>query len=359
MYKVITASELISLREKFPDENLISIDPDVANHKQNKNKSFPTTYLPLYIKRLDGKNTKLNFKFVSQLLCSGAKLPAGTKEEDTKHLSIMFRKLAEEDLASTNYQSGDYKKLIKHNEEMVQALDIIAEEYLKCIKCLIKDTKVIKKKKAQQFNIKQSVREPTTEETAADDDRIDTDGKIKLPYSLFRLKLPVHYETRELSYSMSKDKPAEPYVFDVTKRVPKGDAVPARFKTKGKNGKKKYEKLDVFNASKVITYMSLAAGTVNFDSICLSKSGISLSNKITSLHIMKHKAIKEPNIDEDDFYDMGKFKMNDDSDSDDDGDKPPEDKDSDEDTDEDVDDDANEDIEDVDGEPKDNQSDSE
>lgn len=310
-FKTITVDEIIATKEQNPDKCIFSLAPK-DRHKTNNNERHKTHYIPIYFNCLDGKQYRPAIKAISQLLCSSAKIPAGTSDEDAIDMRITFRKVSEDDLVNTDWKKGTYKELLNNNDKLIKALQIIDTDYKICAKEAKKLHKALKK---ETFSICQEKR------NAVDDEVGDDDNKIKLDIPLYRLRLPAikgnKPRERKLMKSYGKDKTPEPYVYDTSKRSHNGKAVPATIKTINKKKKVKYVDLNIENAAQFITNMSLATFVLVLDSICISKHGASLKNQISEIHIKHHKKVVRKTIDENDFNDMNKFGMDERSDNDD------------------------------------------
>ena len=320
----ITPEEIIQLREKYPDECLIKINFTKA--RQNKNPNMPTHYLPVEIKRLvGGKYTPIMLKLLHQIVGSNAR-PATVKKSESdddkqqqqnpRYVQVKYYKLTQEELEKTDYKPETFGKLLDINDKLVQALDIISTDYERAVnEQLIGDKhqamtyKVTSKKVI--FNIRQSERQMSDEETnLAKKGELDPslevteDYKIVLDRPLYALRIPMDPETKRLGQKDFKTKALRHIVYDMNLRKKNGEITPA---TIWNATKTKRLPLDMDNCKHFITYCSLTSGLVNFKEVCISKSGISLTNEFRDLHVKHHKPMSTPLVSSEDLDQADEF----------------------------------------------------
>jgi hypothetical protein len=300
--------DIIAIKQKYPKECILKILADKT--RKNKNEKQPTYYIPIVIKNLAGKYVSCNLKFGRQIITSNAKIPFGVDSETAKDVRISYRRIKDEDLEGTEYDPSKYEDLKASNKEFIEALDIIADEAIALCKTVLKSKsdkyKINKNKTINSF--RQTHREATEDEV--NDKLADEDDKIKLETPIYRLKLPADPNTKKLGY-FSDQKGHTYNVFDMKKasQAAKNSKAPQKVvaKIKTPNG---YVDLDVNNAKHFISYMSLTGGVVNFDCICISKSGLSQMQKIRELHVWKHKSMSVPAIDNEDIQQAAEYGNN-------------------------------------------------
>ncbi len=342
----IKPKDIIEARKKYPLGQLFVLSNDFKGKKKDA-RSF---YLPISMKTASGKEEKINLSYAGVVITSNAKLPSTVKLEECSALSVSFRYLTEKDFENTDYyklpeinpvkSSGakkstkeiddetttniekrdkKIKELIRLNNELCEALDIINEEYVYHAKNIINSKtrpdfiKAIFDKKAHsEINtMKQTSRKPTTEEK---NNNVETDenGKIPIPIPIFRLNIKVNKDNNyKLGTAMYKDgvKTSEHryIVYDARhSSVNEGKSAIAKVSEKI-NGKPTSVDLNVKNAKNFITYMSLTAGTVPFDSIIFSAKGISLAHNFSILSVAPHKPMKQELISPEDTAIMNEY----------------------------------------------------
>ncbi len=301
------AKDIKSAKAKCKDEPWFKLD--ASKTRKNKNKQQPTYYIPFTAKNAGGKRIPLALKFNRQLIASNAKIPYGVSDEEARDVRVSFRELNKDDLEPTDYEESKRESLLTSNKELIEALGIIADEYLELV-----DREVLKYKgdkfklnKNKTVNCFRQTHRDAGEDEESDDK--DEDGKIPLPYPIFRIKVPADPETKKIGFN--SDKTGHIYVvFDMKKTTAdaksngskKPKPVVAKIKTS-----KGFVDLTVTNAKHFITYMSLTTGMILFDSVCISKSGVSLMCRFKELHVWKHRTLKVSAMDEDTMNDMAEY----------------------------------------------------
>ena len=316
--KQFTPEIIIAIREKYPDQPLFKADFENVR-TVIKNKKITTYFVPTQFKTLDNKWAPMNLAFVNQIIASNANPPKTSEEKDIKHVQIMFRELTEEDLAVTDYEVSKRAALLKHNKNLTTAYAILAHEYVSMV-----HREIIPEGKKKNGKIKfiqgtkkihsfmqthrelqdgESSLESNENTDAADQENKDDDkedehsNKVALPTPLYRLKLKAVKETKKIGYETEKGHVYT--VFDMQKTNKEHKAgnnvkVPAKIKSNGQ-----MIDLDVFNAKRFITYMSLTAGILSMDSVCLSSMGISMMNAFRELGVWKHRTLKQETFNAD------------------------------------------------------------
>lgn len=291
-------------KSKCKDESWLKLD--VAKTKKNKNAQQPTYYIPITAKNVAGKRIPLSLRFARQVIASSAKIPYGVSDEEAKDVRISFRKLSEDDFADTDYEPEKVSGLLSSNHEFVEALNIIADEYLELV-----ENEVLSYK-GDKFRLNKNKTVNCFRQThrdAGENEEGDEEGKVALEDPIFRIKIPADQETKKLGFN--SEKTGHIYVvFDMMKAAKAAKesadkkAKPVVAKIKTANG---YVDLTVSNAKHFITYMSLTGGMIQFDSICISKSGISLMCRFKELHVCRHKPMKMAAMDEEAVNDMAEY----------------------------------------------------
>jgi hypothetical protein len=302
----ITPREIIEIKEQSPDENILTLDIDNINY--GKNKTFPTSYIPFKCKRLVGPPTQINLKLHQQISSSNAKISFGVLPKDAKDVRITMIKFIIDDLENTDYPEDKKLLLIQKNNEAIKALHILKSEYEDLVNTdiLTYDGEKFELGDCRNINNICQTHRKASKEEKRDDKKLPKDerlvnkmGKIPLPHALYRLKILADYETKKLGY---KTKNGHKYVvFDARKANKSNKFKPVVAKVKSKGNP---TDLTTDNAKHFITYMSLFSGLFNFDSICISKSGISLMGKFHDIHIWPHKPMTIKTIDEDEMAEM-------------------------------------------------------
>ena len=311
MSKTIYTPELIcELREQYGQGNMFLFDP--ANTKQNKNKDYPTSYIPFTCVTKTDARAPLIYQFKKQIISSNTKLAHGQDESKANDVRVSYRLLDAEDFARSEYGAEDYPaekraELIKYNQLHIKALTIIHEEYVHMVnnQILKKNAKyALPKNKTinsfAQYERKATKAEVDADEKRADEDKVvNADNKIMLPKPLFRIKLSVTKD-RRIGYT-TKDTPFVPLVYDIRKLSKENNykPVPAKVLSGGK-----LTDLTITNVGSFITYMSQTGGKIKFSDVCLSSSGVSLSNSFLELHVAPHKKLKTDTFSKDDYAEM-------------------------------------------------------
>jgi hypothetical protein len=335
--KFFTAKEIISLHEKYNKNegygNLFDID--LTKIGQSKSSKLKCYYIPLLIKNFDGTTSKFKFKFSNQLLASNAKLSPYADENKNKDVSVMFRKIAIEDLEKSNYENNDmnnmHNNLILSNREFIKANEIINNEYKALVQNKIITYKgkdfSIKNKRISSYvqeyrNLMEAEKHKTDEELGFKTFETEKGERcVKLECSLFRFKIPVEQDapyrigfhriegkTENQNDDNNNNKRKFEYVIFDHRNAKKSSNgwinSPAKVL---KNDK--YVDLDINTIGLFVSYLSLVSGTAIYDSIILSSQGISLKPKINEMHVVHHKRQKKDYMEDDDYNSMT-FVMN-------------------------------------------------
>ncbi len=310
----LTPKDIIESFQKF-GENMIKLD--IENAKQNADFSnYPTWYIPFKIRDpKSGDYKPFILKFLFQLFGSHAKLPHGQKKDDAKHLNILFKLMEMEELDKSEYKQRDKLDLLNKNKEFIEALTIISNGYVQQVKNMVKDYeggKINIPDPVKIHNFMQSERKATEEEVKLNmekppNEKFLTKGKIKLEKNFYRIKIPATKQRLLGNLTNSggggNNKTFYPVVFDgrtKTKTSPKPN--PAKVIINGKP-----EDLTLDNGPNFLTYLSICGGSINFDSVCISNSGISLMNKFKELHVWPHKKIENTVMEEEDYDEMAQY----------------------------------------------------
>jgi hypothetical protein len=310
----ITPKTLIELRAKNPELGSI-LTLDIKDTKKNKDTTFPTYYIPVRLINSDGARVKCKLTIVKQIVASNAK-PFGKDEKATKAANdvfISFRKFFDEDLNVTDYPDNEKPTLLKQNEELIEALKILSEEYMYLVnnvvvpydgdKFEIQDPDTLK-----IANFVQTERKATDEEKKEDAKRganeklISKSKKIALANPIYRIKINGDKDTKRIGRINYKTKKVEYTVFDV--RKPSKESGKKYMPAKLKDGSGKLVDLTVSNIKHFLTYMSLIGGIIEFEDVCVSKSGISLKTRFQEIYVMPHKPLKPESMNQEDLDEM-------------------------------------------------------
>jgi hypothetical protein len=295
--------DIVVAKAKCQDEPWFKLD--ISKTKTNNKKNQKTYYIPFTARNVSGKHIPLTLKFSKQVLSSNAKIPADTDESEARHVSTSYREITMDDLESTDYEESKRAGLIQSNTEFIEALNTICDEYAELVEREVipyKGDKFRATSKMTVYNIRQTQRK-------AGDGEESENGMIDLPHAIFRIKLTADPESKKIGYN--SEKTGHIYtVFDMKKTT---DAVknaggkktkPVVAKIKTSNG---YTDLTISNVKHFVTYMSLTGGVVTFDSVCISKAGISLMCRFKELHVWRHRPMTTNAMDEVTMNDMAAF----------------------------------------------------
>lgn len=275
---MFTASEILSVAQNNQDKPLIKAD--VKSTRTFKHKSSTIFYIPIKHLAKDGEYKPLTLEFKNQLLGSNAKLPHGTTAKDAKFANVSFMKLTDIDCYTRS------KELLKLNHEFIAALEQISQSYVDCV-----EDQVITDESGK-FKVASDKINNFVQRSRIDED----DNEIELDTPIFRVRLPSH----EGDIGTCFNDKFNSIVFDVKL----GKDIPATVKKM---------KLNLSNVADFVTHQSISSGIISFESIVLSKSGISLRVSFKSLHLMHKKPKAAFSID---TSDMAGFDEVNDSDSD-------------------------------------------
>ena len=300
----IAPREVIEVKEQFPDENILILDTE----NTNKAKGSDTYFIPVLIKRLVGKPTRCSLKITKQIIASNAKIGFGVKPKDAKDVRVTFRKLEAKDLEDTDYPEENHTALLKFNDDLIKAKEILANEYAALVESDVLEYEGDKFEVGScrtVHNFRQTTRKASKEEIAADkklpkeDRQVSKDKKLPLPMTLYRTKLSADIKNGQKIGQYTK-KGHRYIVFDARK-AKKNGMKPVVAKVR-KNGK--LVDLTTDSARNFVTYMSLVGGVENYECVCLSSFGISFIVKFRDLHVWPHKQMKTQTLDEEDFDGM-------------------------------------------------------
>jgi hypothetical protein len=311
MSKTIYTPELIcELREQYGAGNMFQCDP--AATKTNSNKNYPTYYIPFTCVTKTEARSPLIYQFKKQIVGASSKVAHGQNAKEARDVRVLYKLLDKDDFEGSEYNEESYsaakkEELVKYNKLHIKALTIIHEEYLAMVNTQIipydgssftmPKNKVINS--FAQYERKASDSEKAANEKLPKAEKFVKAGKVALPKPLFRIKLSV-MDDRRIGYK-TKDTPFIPLVYDVRKLTKENKYTPVPAKVL--SGKKLTD-LTINNVGSFITYMSQSSGKIKFADVCLSSSGISLSNSFYEIHIAPHKKMEHKSFSSDDLEDM-------------------------------------------------------
>jgi len=281
-----------------------------ANGKKKTSRS--ATYIGVDV-CIGGKWCPLNVKFERQVLMSKAKNPPALEDgEKPKWMQVTFRKLNTEDLNTTEYDKANYQKLIEMNNEFIECLDLIANEYERlCRDEILSETNEKFALPGNKTDIN-SFRQTSRKESERSNKR------VKLDDPLYRVRLRVDAHTQRLARTPSaKSNSTEliDYIFDAKKldaqkkqlRASNPNAVvPTKLPARIVSGNRS-EELTTENAGQFISMYSLVSGVVRFESVNLHSQGISMPPVVQELYIWRHPTVNRAAINEEELESMGSF----------------------------------------------------
>lgn len=311
-YKQVTIEDVLESGAKYGEENVLEWAPDKYrdNRERKKDKkAYDCTWVPFEFKYANGEKAQLSLKFDKVVASSGAKLPKS--EDKIKNMFIVFRKITEEEISGGDFapkqketeedQEKENKKaaknvaeLVKSTNQFIDALDIINKSYLNICDAL-------KKAKTLPYSIRKNKQLKSNNEVVVfsicqshREDPDDPDAKIELEFPLYRIKLMLDEQTKNIGVqswdSKAKCMKFTPNVYDVRKLSSKNNYTPVLAAVK-ENGKPKA--LNIDNAASFITYNSVHTGIIHFKEIVISKFGISFNNYFNILHVKRNKSITQ------------------------------------------------------------------
>ena len=296
-----TPKDVIASRAKCVNEPWLKLD--LAKVRKGKLKQNTTFYIPLLARNLTGKYIQLNLQFKRQVVASAAKPPASITEEEAKDVRIIYRELSREDLEASSYREDKLDGLLASNKEFITALDIIASEYQKIAEEEVL-THTDNKFKLQKIRTINNFRQ-THRNVAENEEGGNSEGKVALPVPMYRLKIPADPTSKKIGNPANEKNDHQYIVFDISKSTTVNSVYhPVVAKLKTSTG---FTDLTINNIKHFITYMSLTGGKVSFDSICVSKQGISLMCKIRDIHVLRHKQLKTESLDAEGAGDMNEY----------------------------------------------------
>jgi hypothetical protein len=282
--------DIINIKANADKNQTSMLNADFATLKKWTKEKRTSWFIPITVTNLNGKQVPLKLKFNRQVLSSNAKHSSSVEENKANDVRIAFKKITEDDLKNTDYKSNGHTAIMESNEEFIKALDIIAEEFISFSN--------------QLFTPGNSINASCkTHKIALPDKKIncfrqvdrknesDPNEKILLETPIYRIKIPADPKTKKLGFNTEKN--GHVYIIYDTKKSAQlaeknkskvGELVVAKININGVE-----TDLNVNNAKHFITYMSLTNGIIEFDSICVSSVGLSMTCRIKELHVWRHK----------------------------------------------------------------------
>lgn len=282
----LTPADILASREHHdPSTDLIDIRPQPREVRAH---GSTTRYYSVLFLKADGTRVPLRLRFFGQLLGSKMKPSGGNAEETPKEMQLSFFKMSEGDLVDSDWAEDQRTELLESNADFVKALSIINDEFRHCVlgnmqhmKGVRGDTKV--------WPIVQTHRKATKDDQTEDE-------TVPLENPIARLKVPVDRATGLIQRKTREG--FKEIVFDARKMTSgrSSDLKPVFIR----NGKS-IQRLTAKIAHHFVTYLSITAGWVNFDSICVSKFGVSLKNSVGQLLVVPHRKMESDALDQDEF----------------------------------------------------------
>jgi hypothetical protein len=271
-----------------------------------------TYYIPLhYIDPETKKAHKPRFRFKNQILAGRVKC---YDVKNSKDASVSFAALTKEDLSKTDYDESKYDMFLQQNSDFIKLLDAIASDYETiCSVDLMDDDKTwpwgvsatLAKKTINHF--KQSERKPNETEAKEKTNINRKTGKVPLESAIYRLRLPIHAETRKIGNNKFGSKDLEYIVFDARRKTEDKRSSEIFEVAKLKSKDDKYVDLTPYNVGQFLTAFSMIGGWFLVDTICISKQGISIIIKLEKVYAAPHKTIAYSKISQEDLDEISTF----------------------------------------------------
>lgn len=305
-----TPKTILDIKTKFTDAN--PLKADIQKTRKNKNfAKFPTYYIPVVYRANQNEHQPLFLKFKKIVLLYSPKVK---EENDKKTASITLKRITVVDLADSEYEESKRADLVREHNEFLDALDCVKENYVKVVQDQILTYSGDKFFMSKNQN--KTINQFCQEERKGRGNEPQMVAFEKHEY-IYRFNLNIDANTgrigREFEYedksNLGQKKKVFKYqVFDVKKAY--------QAKQKGENKEfhaqvqvgDELQDLTVDTCRSFITPQSIANGTIQFESICISKSGISLIANLRDLHVWRHAPkARKMTIDDDDLNEFASF----------------------------------------------------
>jgi hypothetical protein len=306
--KVVTVKDVLESAEKFGEDNVLSWNPTEYRDNKQKNKTakFDCTWIPFKFKFINDSELPMILKFTKVVTASGAKLPNTNGDGPIKNMTIVFRELTKEEIATGDNVPKEkttlkeqakedervkisVDKLFESTNDFNRALEIIDKSYNKICKEL-KASKTLGFNIRKDKNIKNNADVPINSIRQVHRENKDdpTGDPILLDKPLTRIKLTLGKDGDVGIDTWNKSTNGWDFsynVYDSRKITAKNDYKQVLAKVM-ENGK--LRNLNKDNAGAFITYNSVVGGTIEFTDISASKAGLALSNKFRDLYVKRN-----------------------------------------------------------------------
>jgi hypothetical protein len=306
--KVVTVKDVLDSAEKFGNDNVLRWNPTEFRDNKQKNKTakFDCTWIPFKFKFVDETEIPLILKFTKVVTASSAKLPNINGDGPVKNMTIVFRELTKEEIATGDNVPKEkatkkeqakedervkksVEKLFESTNDFNKALEIIDKSYNKICKEL-KSSKSLGFNIRKDKNIKNNTDVPVNSIRQISRENKDdpTGDPIPLDQALTRIKLTLGKDgdvgidtwnntTKSWDFSYN--------VYDSRKANSKNDYKKVLAKVLENNN---VCNLNKDNAGAFITHGSVVGGLIEFTDISASKAGLALSNKFKELYVKRN-----------------------------------------------------------------------
>lgn len=305
-----------ALKIKNDTGRLLNIDiKNIRRPKSEQKKGEQkgeTYYVPVYYTDPETKkNVKPRFRFKNQIIAGRVKC---FDLRASKDASVPFTTLTPQDLSKTDYDETKYEMFLQQNKDFIELLDTIAQDYERiCTVDLMDEEKewpwgvpgTLAKKQINHF--KQTERKPNEAEAKEKTAINRKTGKVPLETPIYRLRLPIHDETRKVGTNKFGSKELQYIVFDARHRTDDKRSSEIFEVAKLKNKEDKYVDLTAQNVGQFLTAFSMIGGWFLVDTICISKQGISIIIKFEKVYAAPHKAITYSKITQEDLDEISTF----------------------------------------------------
>jgi len=287
------------------------------NHYTKEGTSFEVVYFTLVWMGADGVFKSATLRVDRQLIYGRCKLPKGEYADTAKSVSFPLSKFDRNDIMGGDYIKPEYPenatqpvkdkidvvykknidRLERDNDELYQALCIIADEYYKF---WIKERRSKKYKRISLVSDdeKYQLKKPFMKRTKNGDD---------LKYRLFRVQMSIVRpggSRGSRTYVDRVGRHSDKYGF--TALVKDSNGKEAKIKRKNKNGKIRQYPIKKDDVGKYMTRKSLISGEIGFANTTASSNGINMKFEVWKpINVKKHKSsVKQETISKERLDDL-------------------------------------------------------
>lgn len=312
-----SCEDIIAAKKASPNGELLTIDfKKVKKHVSGSN---TVHYFNVAFTGVDKATRPFRLKLSNQMISTGIKEP---KPREELPRTIAFKKTGIIDLDRTKYSDKQRALIVKNNDTLMEALEIIHTEWLRLSEVI----KTNEKKFGYKLGWNDIEIDGKTIRTIKVHKFMQTDAKSKEDESKkIKLEKPIcRFKFNTLQNSSGKDHTGkEKYygpklirrkhygkivntVFDAKKGIAR---VPAMI-TEKIGGKTVLKPLTFSNAYKFVTSYSVVTGEVDLSTACSSSQGLSYKATVQEVFVMKHPLVVNTVLDakaanEMNFFDTG------------------------------------------------------